>query len=567
MPGRCSLRFERGGIFLLKSYDCWARASLDASVQDNPMLFTFGSCSIDCDRRELRRAGQLAAVEPQVFDVLVYLIRHRDRVVSRDDLLSGVWGGRIVSESTLSSRINSARAAIGDSGDKQHWIRTVARKGFRFVGQIHEERGPIQPDETLAAEAAGLETTAGSKAKVSPSPFALPDRPSIAVLPFDGDPELDGFADGLTEDIITGLSRIKALWVIARNTMFTYKGRAIDVRTVGKELGVQYVVNGRVRKAGGRLRMTAQLVETQTGHHVWAAKIDRDSTGLFELQDDLTQFVVASVQVQLIVSESKSVTRKAKPASRVDQLLTRALGRLYQPTADGLREMVTLAERALALDPTNGEACRLLAAGIWHQAYRGIIPWDRSAADRVMMFAQRAVAAEKTDEYSHWVLALAHLMTCHHDRAIVSLRRALDINPSFSLGYGTLGTVLAWGGEPDESIANNELALRINPTDPLNAHRHFGLAMAHYLAARYAKALEHAAVVVELRPDWWLALMMYTASLAQVGRAADAQLACIDLLRAKPDMTLASLDALPFAKNADRDRVADGLLKAGLPAG
>jgi len=229
----------------------------------------------------------------------------------------------------------------------------------------------------------------------------------------------------LTEDIITGLSRIKALWVIARNTMFTYKGRAIDVRTVGQELGVQYVVNGKVRRAGSRLRMTAQLVETQTGH-TWAAKIDRDSAGLFELQDDLTQFVVASVQVQLIVSEGNSIP-KAKPVSRVDQLLRRAPGRLYQPTADGLKEMVSLAERALALDPTNGEACRLLAAGIWHQAYRGIIPWDRSAADRVMMFAQRAVAAEETDEYSHWILAPAHLMMCQHDRAIVSLRRALEM--------------------------------------------------------------------------------------------------------------------------------------------
>jgi len=543
------------------------------------MLFTFDDCSIDCDRRELKRGGELVAVEPQVFDVLVYLIRHRDRVVSRDDLLSGVWGGRLVSESTLSSRINSARAAIGDSGDQQHWIRTIARKGFRFVGEVNEQHAPkdASGSKTLAIERhkgfpaaadPGLEIAASREAGGLPTAFALPDRPSIAVLPFDatsGDPELDGFADGLTEDIITGLSRIRAFWIIARNTMFTYKGRAIDVRTVGKELGVQYAVNGRVRKAEGRLRMTAQLVETETGHHIWAAKIDRDSAGLFELQDDFTQFVVASVQVQLIVSEGKSVARKAKPVSRVGELLARALGRLYQPTADGLREMVSLAERALALDPTSGEASRLLAAGIWHQAYRGIIPWDRSAADRVMTFAQRAVAAEETDEYSHWMLALAHLMACQHDRAIVSLRRALDINPSFSLGYGTLGTVLAWRGEPDESIANNELALRINPSDPLNAHRHFGLALAHYLAARYAKALEHAAVVVELRPDWWLALIMYAAGLAQVGRAADAQAACIDLRRAKPDMTVTSLNALPFAKASDRDHVADGLRKAGLP--
>ena len=380
-----------------------------------------------------------------------------------------------------------------------------------------------------------------------------------------GDAELESFSDGLTEDIITGLSRIGALWVIARNTMFTYKGRAIDVRTVAKDLGVNYIVNGSVRKAEGRLRMTSQLIEAESGRHIWAAKMDRPSAGLFELQDDFAQCVVASVQVQLIVSEGRSVARK--PGSRVGDLLARALGRLYQPTADGLREMVSLAERALALDPASGEACRLLAAGIWHQAYRGIIPWDRAAADRVMSFAQRAVVAEETDEYSHWMMALAHLMACQHDRAIASLRRALDINPSFSLGYGTLGTVLAWGGEHDKSIANNELALRINPSDPLNPHRDFGLALAHYLAARYAKALEHAAVVVELRPDWWLALVVYAASLAQLGRAAEAQAACVDLRRAKPDMTVAALSRLPFAKETDRDHIADGLRKAGLPDG
>jgi adenylate cyclase len=181
-----------------------------------------------------------------------------------------------------------------------------------------------------------------------------------------------------------------------------------------------------------------------------------------------------------------------------------------------------------------------------------------------MTFAQRAVAAEETDEYSHWMMALAHLMACQHDRAIVSLRRALDINPSFSLGYGTLGTVLAWGGEPDESIANNELALRINPSDPLNAHRHFGLALAHYLASRYGKAWEHAGIVVQLRPDWWLALIVYAASLAQLGRMAEAQAVCADLRRAKLDMSVASLDVLPFARASDRDHVADGLRKAGI---
>jgi len=510
------------------------------------------------DRQELRRGADLVTIEPQVLDLLHYLIRNRDRVASKDDLITHVWNGRIVSESTLTSRLTAARQAIGDSGEDQRLIRTIPRKGIRFVGEVRE--GQNVP---------GAGTTSATSAEVAPSPAALPlsGRPSVAVFPFEamaGDPELESFADGLTEDIITGLSRIRALWVIAPHTMITYKGRSIDVRVVGKELGVQYVISGSVRKAGGRIRMTAQLIETETGYHIWAAKIDRASAGLLELQDDLTQCVVASVQVQLIVSEGKAVAGNAKPATRVGDLLARSRERLYQATAGGLRDLISLTEKALALDPTNGEACRLYAAGMWHQAYRGFIPWDRTAADRVMLFAQRAVVAEDADEYSHWALALAHLMACQHDRAVVSLKRALDINPSFSLGYGTLGTVLAWGGESDESIANNELALKINPSDPMNPHRYFGLALAHYLAARYAKALENAAPVVQLRPEWWLGLIMYAVSLAQLGRTTEARAVCLDLRRAKPDMTVASLNTLPFAKATDRNHVADGLRKAGL---
>jgi TolB-like protein len=511
------------------------------------LRYLFEDYTLDTDRRELLCASDPVSIEPKVFDLLAYLVRSRDRVVSKDDLIASVWDGRIVSESTMTTCINGARSAIRDSGDDQRLIKTLPRKGIRFVGDVQEEKPPQQA--------------------ASPSGFS--NKPSIAVLPFQAmgrDVDLESFADGLSEDIITELSRIKGLWVIARNTMFTYKGRAIDVCSIAKDLGVQYVLEGSVRKAEGRLRMTAQLIEAEMGHHVWAAKIDRPSTGLFELQDDFTQCVVASVQTQLIVSEGRAHARNAKRSSHVGDLLARANAGLYPPTAERLSDLVSLAENVLALDPSNGEACRLLAVGVWHQAYIGFIPWDRAAAERVMSFAQRAVVLEHADEYAHWALALAHLMAGQHDRALVSLRRALDINPSCSLAYGSIGTVLAWGGVPDESIANNEVALRINPGDPLNSHRHFGLALAYYLASRYAKALECATLVVQLRPEWWLAHIIYVASLAQAGRVADAQAACAELRHVRPDMTVAALNALPFAKVTDRDHVAEGLRKGTLEA-
>jgi TolB-like protein len=513
------------------------------------MRYRFEDYVLDTARRELHRGSDQISLEPKVFDLLAHLVRNRERVVSKDDMVATVWDGRTVSESTLTTCINGARCAIGDSGDDQRLIKTLPRKGIRFVGPVHEEQ-PVAdaPQSSPAAD------------------FSA--KPSIAVLPFQtfgGDQELESFADGLTEDIITALSRIKALWVIARNTMFTYKGRPIEVRAVGGDLGVRYVLEGSVRKADGRVRMTAQLVEAGTGHHIWAEKIDRTGGSLFELQDDFTQSVVASVQTQLIVSEGKTVGHSARETSGIGDLLARARARIYQPRVNGFDELVSLAERALVLDPENGEACRLLATGIWHQAYRGSIPWDRATADRVMLFALRAIVAEHVDENTHWTLALAHLMAGQHQRAIVSLRSALDINPSCSLAYGSMGTVLAWAGEPEESIANNELALKINPRDPLNSHRYFGLALAHYLASRYEKALGRVSQVMELRPDWWLGIMIYAASLAQSDQVDEARVACAELLRSKPDVTVASLDALPFAKGSDRAHVAEGLRKAGLP--
>ncbi|MGH8428974.1 MAG: winged helix-turn-helix domain-containing protein, partial [Solimonas sp.] len=211
------------------------------------MPFAFGDCVLDRDRRELCRGSEVIAIGPQVFDLLLHLVENRERVVSRDGLLDAVWRGRIVSESTLASHINAVRKAIGDSGQEQHLIRTIARKGFRFVGEVREIRPPNDPASPKRAPAEPGETSA--------PPLALPDRPSIAVLPFvnlTGDPEQDYFADGVVEDIIAALSHIRWLFVIARNSSFTYKGRVVDVKQVGRELGVGYVLEGSVRKAANR---------------------------------------------------------------------------------------------------------------------------------------------------------------------------------------------------------------------------------------------------------------------------------------------------------------------------
>src|SRR5581483_632858 len=209
-----------------------------------PMILSFDECEIDIERRELRRAGRQVHVEPQVFDLLVHLVQNRDRVVSKDDLIQSVWGGRIVSDSTLTSRINAVRTAIGDSGEDQKLIRTIARKGVRFVGTVRTQRGNTEPP------LAGTVLSDEGPEPLRPA-LSLPDRPAIAVLPFtnmSGDPEQEYFSDGISEDIITALSKLRWFFVIARNSSFVYKGKAVHMKQIAEELGVGYVIEGSVRK-------------------------------------------------------------------------------------------------------------------------------------------------------------------------------------------------------------------------------------------------------------------------------------------------------------------------------
>jgi TolB-like protein len=255
----------------------------------------------------LRQGSNAVALEPQVFDLLAHLVENRDRVVSKDDLIASVWQGRIVSDSAMSSRLNAVRCALGDSGEQQRLIRTFPRKGFRFVGATREQIDRI-------GNAAGK--TSGEQPRTD---LALPDKPSIAVLPFtnmSGEPEQDYFAAGMAEDITTALSKVRWFFVVSRNSAFAYKDKPIDVKQVARELGVGYVLEGSVRKAGTRARITAQLLDARSGHHVWAERYDRELGDIFEVQDEITEQVVAAIEPQLYAAEG--IRAKRKPPESLD---------------------------------------------------------------------------------------------------------------------------------------------------------------------------------------------------------------------------------------------------------
>ena len=268
--------------------------------------FVFEDFVLDEERRELRQGADVVAVEPKVFDLLVHLVANRQRVIAKDDLIDAVWNGRIVSDSALATAVNAARVALGDSGEAQRLIKTLPRKGFRFVGEVRKHE--------IVDKAAADVATAPPKANL-----ALPDRPSLAVLPFTNighDPEQDYFADGIVEEMITALSRMRSLFVIARNSSFTFKGRSVDVKEVGRELGVRYVLEGSVRKAAQRLRISAQLVDATTGMNLWADRFEGALDDVFELQDQVTTSVIAAISPQL---ERAEIARaKRKPTESLD---------------------------------------------------------------------------------------------------------------------------------------------------------------------------------------------------------------------------------------------------------
>jgi TolB-like protein len=461
-------------------------------------------------------------------------------------------------------------AAYADAGE-----RGLAMRQYEACCRLLKEELDVAPgDETEALRRrlsedliSAARRSAENPAPSHETPALRGDAPTLAVLPFSvmsADGGLDEFSDGLTEDIITGLSRVRTLRVVARNTMFTYKHHALDVRALGRELAVRYVLEGSVRRSGARLRVTAQLIDAMSGHHVWAGKFDQQGDDTFDLQDRITAGVVASVQTQIVLSEGRAAMAGGASPESAGTLLARSWQQFLGLTEQSLADARSLAERALRLDPGSGLAHRVLSNCLYHQALMGFCPWTAQTIEEMHGHASIAIEAEDADEYSHWAMACAHLLRMEHERAVSSLRRALEINPNCSLAHGALGTVLAWAGQSQAAIGNNELAIRINPDDPANFFRRLGLSNAHFIAREYDQALVHASAVVQARPVWWLGLLFCAASLSRRGQRGEAARMLDELRRVRPQFEAASLDVLPFANPRDRQHLLDSLTDLGL---
>lgn len=532
--------------------------------------FRFAEFEIDLARQELRRGRDVLPIEPQVFDLLVYLIRNSNRIVSREELINAVWSGRVISEATLSSRVSAVRRVIGDNGDDQLLIRTHHKRGFRFVGHV-EDASPTEvptPISALQAAAAKFESRAQATSVVSPV-LAVPDKPSIAVLPFQnrsGDPVQEYFADGLTEDIITGLSRQRWFFVIARNSSFTFKADAIDVRSVASELGVRYVLEGSVRKAGGQVRVTAQLIDACKGVNLWADRYDRDLANVFELQDEITNRVIDSVGSQIIVAEAARVQRKPPQNIEAWDLVLQALPHMWRMTVEEQRLAQDLLQRALALDPEYAHAHALLG---W--TYLCMFNLDTRMpigefSDKALDSGGRAVALDEHDHWGHLVLGLGHSRRRRPEPAVMHLSQSVELNPNFALGHAGLGYVYACGGEPERGLESLEQAQRLSPCDPFLAiYAPVARYMALFALERYEETTAVCRAFAASHPHHAGAWRIMTGSLGLLGKTDEAREALAHTLALQPDLSSAHVENnTVFANPDDRARFLLGLRRAGL---
>jgi adenylate cyclase len=524
--------------------------------------YLFEDFAFDTDRRELRRVTDLIALTPQVFDLLDYLLRNRERVVSKDDLIAAVWRGRIVSDSALTTRMNAVRAAINDNGKAQRLVKTLPRKGFRFVGSVREEH-----------QSAGL--PAGGIAADEPGPaLAPPDKPSVAILPFatfQGNPSEDYLSDGMTEDIITELSRFSELLVIARNSSFRYKGKAVDIRQIGRELGVRYILEGSIRRQGDRVRIVAQLIDAQTAVHRWAERYDRELKDILTVQDEVARAIAAILVAHVNKAEMERTLLKPPKAWQAYDCYLRGADILasYWSSVEvtDLYESRRLLEKSISIDPDFARAYSTLSTTY-------VIAWlnrldgdhlEAATLDRAHQLASRAIQLDPNLPHAHASLGAVMIWQRQHDAAVAECDKALALNPNFT--DWRIAITLVYAGESARAVHFLKKHMRLDPFHaPLASH---WLGLAYYTLGQYSLALPSLRECALRAPNYRAVHVWLAATHARLGQMDEARVEAAKVLQLDPGFTIdrTARNTVVFKYSEDSEHGFDGMRMAGLPNG
>ncbi|MBX5150287.1 adenylate cyclase [Rhizobium lentis] len=496
--------------------------------------FAFGPFVLDPDAGTLLRNDDPVAVSHRGLKLLAALVGRAGDIVAKTELMDAAWPGIAVEEGNLTVQIAQLRKLLGSSAGGGEWIATVPRVGYRFTGAVHR--------------------LSGVRRKTLP----LPDKPSIAVLPFlniGSDPEQESFVDGLTEDLITDLSRMPGLFVIARNSAFAYKGRAMDVREIAEELGVRYLLEGSARRAAGRVRINAKLIDAVSGDHLWAERFDRSLDDIFALQDEVTGRIV-----EALLGRLRALPPRNRPKNIEAYDLCVRARKMMDDAPQAAEEVHLMLTRAISLDPDYAEAYRWLAVNHWMGWVHSGGP-TKSNRGIALQLARKAVAIDPNDAGCRWVLA--YLLAYERDfaEADVQFAKAIELDPNEADTFASLSDITVLAGRIEEGLEHVRKAFRLNPF-PAGWY-YLALGQAQYAAGQYEAAVE------TLRHDETYrtsSLRFLAASLAQLGRLDEARAETALFLVANPDFSTAHWAMTePFRDPATLEHFVDGFRKAGLP--
>jgi len=546
-----------------------------------PVIFEFGG-------RIFKKTADLVLTE---FDSVVEATRCaaalRNAVAQKNQLLTPDRRIALRIGIDLGDIIVEAGDVFGDGVNRAARLEALAEPGSVYVSEMvysqvagkvdrnFEDLGPqtlkniSQPVRVYRMAGESAEQTGEDPAVsvTAAGPPGFDDRRAIAVLPFanfSGDPEQEYFADGITEDIITMLAGWRAFPVIARNSTFSYKGKTVDIKKVGHELGVRYVLEGSVRKSGRRVRVTAQLIRADTGHHLMAERYDRDMTDLFELQDEITTAIAGAIQPELLKFERDRIAEQPQHNENAYELYQRGMWHHYRHNKQDNIEAQACFRRALAIDPQYPQATADLAITVCNAAYLGWAEDPERNYVESFNLAERAVDLDGRYPVAHFVLGLTCMYTHRSERAMAELRRAIELNPSFAAAHAILGQIFTYAGQAEQAIPLVEKGIRLSPNDQRLFIWLSALAGAHYQLRHYEQAVEIGRRTWTLNRHWPVGLRYVVAGLAQLGRMGEAQAALAELKALGQD--LASFERLArrlFRDAAPVDHVLEGLRKAG----
>lgn len=519
------------------------------------MIFRFGDVEIDADRYELRRAAAAHPVEPLVFDLLVFLARNPNRVVSRDEVVEQVWQGRVVSDATIASCIKSVRRALGDSGESQTYLRTVRGRGFELTAQVQAVTASAPPASTPPA-------TAPPPAIVPPvtSGAAPASVPMLVVIPFvnlSADTD-EYFADGLTEDIITNLGRFRDLRVIGGSSSFQFKGRTVDLEDVRARTKAGYVVQGSVRRSAGQVRISVQLIDGLDGVQLWGERYDREMQDIFALQDEVTRTIAATLGVKIQDAALQSAMKKSAVELGAYDCILRARRYTWMLSSEMHAEARDLLEKAVELDPLSADAHALLA-NVYLGEHRFDMNPRPNPIGRALVHALAATRLDPQNAYARCWLAIVHFFRGENQRFETEAQLAVALNPNDPETLADIGHYYAFMGEFERGVELSRRAQQLNPLHP--GWYYFSFVRKHYDARDYQQVIADVENIG--LPDFYWGVMFMAAAQGQLG-APDAAASIARIFQLKPDFSAHAELRKWNAAPADLAHIVEGLRKAGL---